>query len=85
MLLRQPRQKHIYIEGRPLIWPACTGTVQRKTTVRPDDGFLRMSSASQRCHDIAYKCDQGFSIGEAVSAYIHTVLSFDYTIGLWVL
>lgn len=45
-------------------------TVQREMTVRPDEVFLCMTLASQRCHNIAYKRDQGW-----ISARLHTVLS----------
>ena len=39
---------------------ACTCAVQRKTTVRADDVFPRMSLASQHRHGIAYIYDLGF-------------------------
>lgn len=64
MLLLQPREsekltnfhpKRTSIEGVALILTACTCSVRRETSVRPNYVFLRL--ASQRRHD-TYKRDR---------------------------
>lgn len=76
-LMREVKFFLNYIEGVPFELTACKCAVRPETTVRPDDVFLCMNFAMT-----SPTMWSGIFIGEAVSAYLPTALSFDNMLSL---